>query len=118
MDIFAAWFTFKSSMGRLPGGGRGFIPRLLRARLASRRGVKPLPPKPGNLFHMKSILLKSSALLLAALSSALAADKFTITVTNDFAGARPAETISIPWAEVNKAIPHALLQHIAVKDAK
>src|SRR3954464_613299 len=55
---------------------------------------------------------------LASAAAALAADKFTVTVANDYAGARPAEVISIRWADVNKAIPHALLQHIAVKDAK
>lgn len=49
--------------------------------------------------------------------AAFAADKFTITVTNDLAIARPAETIAVPWSEVNQAMPHALIQHIAVKDA-
>ncbi|HEX7631307.1 MAG TPA: DUF4861 family protein [Lacunisphaera sp.] len=61
-------------------------------------------------------LLTSLALTLAA--AAVAAEKLTITVTNDYAGARPAEVISVPWKEVNKALPHALLQHIAVKDAQ
>lgn len=67
---------------------------------------------------MKSPLLKLSVLLLALLSSALAAEKLTVTVTHDYAGARPSETITIPWAEVNKALPGAMLQRIAVKDAK
>ncbi len=49
--------------------------------------------------------------------AAVAANKFTITVTNDLAIARPAETITVPWKEVNRAMPHALLQHIAVKDS-
>src|SRR3954467_2375637 len=65
---------------------------------------------------MKSLSLCS--IFLASAAAALAADKFTVTVTNDYAGARPAEVISIPWKEGNQAIPHALLQHIAVKDAK
>src|ERR1044071_4241205 len=56
------------------------------------------------------------ALLLAPLA-AFAADKFTVTVTHDLAIARPAETITIPWADVNKVMPGALLQKIAVKDA-
>ena len=47
----------------------------------------------------------------------LAADKLTVTVTHDLPIARPSETITIPWTEVNKAIPGALLQHLAVKDA-
>ena len=46
-----------------------------------------------------------------------AADKFTITVTNDLNIARPAETIAVPWKEVNQAMPHALIQHIVVKDS-
>jgi pectinesterase len=69
---------------------------------------------------MKSTLLKFSALLLAMLSTALtavAADRLTVTVANDYAGARPAETITIPWTDVNRALPGALLQRIAVKDA-
>jgi pectinesterase len=49
--------------------------------------------------------------------SVFAAEKLTITVTHDLAIARPAETITIPWSEVNNALPHALLQRIAVKDA-
>ena len=46
------------------------------------------------------------------------AEKATITVTHDLATARPAETITVPWAEINRALPGALLQRIAVKDAK
>src|SRR3954471_2005731 len=62
--------------------------------------------------------LRALFLCLAATPfSAFAADKFTVTVTHDLAIARPAETITIPWSEVNKAMPGALLQHIAVKDA-
>jgi hypothetical protein len=48
----------------------------------------------------------------------VAADRVTITVTNDYPGARPAETITVPWAEINRALPGAQLQHIAVKDTK
>src|SRR4051812_41385491 len=55
--------------------------------------------------------------LFAAPLAVFAADKFTVTVTHDLAIARPAETITIPWAEVNKVMPGALLQHIAVKDS-
>ncbi len=50
--------------------------------------------------------------------TAIAAERLTITVTHDHAGARPAETITIPWADINQALPGALLQRIAVKDAK
>jgi Domain of unknown function (DUF4861) len=55
--------------------------------------------------------------LFAALSTVRAADKITVTVTNDLSIARPSETITVPWSEVNKAMPGALLQHLAVKDA-
>jgi len=61
-----------------------------------------------------------ASLLLAALWSAAsltAADKFTITVSHDLDTPRPAETITLPWTAVQKAIPGALLQKIAVKDA-
>jgi pectinesterase len=59
-------------------------------------------------------------LLIGAAASAhalLAADRATITVTQDLEIARPSETITIPWKEVNKALPGAMLQKIAVKDA-
>jgi hypothetical protein len=65
---------------------------------------------------MKRSLLPIVGLLLAGLLSA--ADRFTVTVTHDFTGARPAEVITIPWSEVNRALPGALLQRIAVKDAQ
>ncbi len=65
---------------------------------------------------MKSLRLLP--LFLASALAAVAADKVTVTVTHDFAGARPAETITIPWSDLNQAMPGAMLQHIAVKDAK
>jgi pectinesterase len=52
-----------------------------------------------------------------AATGACAADKLSITVTHSLAQARPAETISIPWSEVNRVLSGAMLQHIAVKDA-
>jgi Domain of unknown function (DUF4861) len=66
--------------------------------------------------------MKSSffaVLLVSAFAgiSAFAAEKLTITVTHDLAITRPSETITVPWSEVNKALPGALLQRIAVKDA-
>lgn len=60
-------------------------------------------------------------ILAAALSGALAAhasDKLAVTVHHDLGIARPSETISIPWSEVNARLPGALIQKIAVKDAK
>lgn len=38
-------------------------------------------------------------------------------VAHDLDAARPSETIAIPWSAINKALPGALLQHIAVTDA-
>jgi hypothetical protein len=68
--------------------------------------------------QMKTRIPSIVPLLLALLgSSAFAADKLTITVTHDLAIARPAETIAVPWAEVAKALPGALLQKLMVKDA-
>ena len=55
---------------------------------------------------------------LAAALAAAAADRATITVTHDYVGARPAETITIPWSDINRALPGALLQRIAVKNVR
>jgi len=58
------------------------------------------------------------ALLLAlAGTSAGAAERLAVTATHELDAARPAETIAIPWAEVNKALPGALLQRLTVRDA-
>ncbi|XLZ69790.1 DUF4861 family protein [Massilia sp. SR12] len=61
--------------------------------------------------------------ILAALAAALpalcasAAERLTITLQHDLDIARPSETVTVPWSEVNKALPHALVQRIAVRDA-
>jgi hypothetical protein len=62
---------------------------------------------------------RSLLLLFAGFAAAVtvAAERLVITVTHDLAIARPSETITVPWSEVNKALPGALLQKIAVKDA-
>ncbi len=62
--------------------------------------------------------LRLLLLALGLAGSLPAAGRLTVTVTHDYAGARPAETITVPWSEVNKALPGALLQRIAVKDAQ
>ena len=62
--------------------------------------------------------LRLLLLVLGLAGSLPAAGRLTVTVTHDYAGARPAETISLPWSKVNKALPGALLQRIAVKDAQ
>lgn len=63
---------------------------------------------------MQKLIL--ATLLGAALAPAQAVDKIAVTVQHDLAIARPSETISIPWKEVNAAMPGALVQKIAVKD--
>ncbi|MRW88924.1 DUF4861 domain-containing protein [Duganella sp. FT80W] len=65
---------------------------------------------------MRTILLPIAALLAG--SAAHAAELAKITVTNDLDLARPSETIAIPWSEINRALPGALIQKIAVKDSK
>lgn len=65
---------------------------------------------------MKPQLLFAGLALLS--SSLLAAEKLTLTVTHALDIARPSETITVPWSEINKHLPGALLQRIAVKDAQ
>jgi hypothetical protein len=64
---------------------------------------------------MKRLLSLLIGLVVAGILPA--ADQLTITVTHDLAIARPAETITVPWSEVARVLPGALLQRIAVKDA-
>ena len=46
-----------------------------------------------------------------------AVESLKITVSHNLAAARPAETITVPWTEVNRALPGVMLQRLAVKDA-
>lgn len=62
------------------------------------------------------VLFLLSLLPALPVPGALAA-RLAVTVTHDLAIARPSETITIPWSEVAQALPGALLQRIAVKDA-
>ena len=67
---------------------------------------------------MKTRTLVSLVLAVLLPSAATrAADKITLTVTQDLAIARPSETIALPWTEIEKAMPGARIQHLAVKDA-
>ena len=52
----------------------------------------------------------------ASAVSVFAAERVTVAATHDLADARPSETISVPWTEIAKAMPGALLQHLTVKD--
>jgi pectinesterase len=65
--------------------------------------------------HTSKTLLAAA---LAAFAATAGAATLSVTVSHDLDIARPSETITIPWAEVNKALPNALIQHIAVKDAQ
>ena len=60
-------------------------------------------------------LLGLAALLAPVFAGA--AERLTVTVANDLDAARPSETIAVPWPDVNRALPGALIQHIVVKDA-
>ncbi|NHZ81618.1 DUF4861 domain-containing protein [Massilia sp. CCM 8695] len=57
--------------------------------------------------------------LAAAAASPLvqAGPAATITVSHELDIERPSETIVLPWSEINRALPGALIQRIAVKDA-
>jgi hypothetical protein len=93
----------------------GSLPRTLRVTLEN----YPCPPAHSMVENLPAMNLRPLALaLLAGPLSVSAADKFTVTVTHDLAIARPSETITIPWKDVNAAMPGALLQHLQVKDAK
>lgn len=66
---------------------------------------------------MRTYLLPIAAALLTV-GAAQAAETAKITVTNDLDLARPSETIAIPWSEINRALPGALIQKIVVKDSQ
>ncbi len=64
---------------------------------------------------MKILPIAIAGMLCAPLAQA--ADKLTVNVAHTLAIARPSETITIAWSEVNKALPGAMIQRIAVKDS-
>jgi len=59
-------------------------------------------------------LLASSLATLAPLAHGAG---FTVKLSHDLDIARPSETVTIPWTEVNRQLPGALIQRLAVKDA-
>jgi pectinesterase len=67
---------------------------------------------------MHSTLYKLTLGALFAPTLACAADSLTVTVAHDLALARPSETITVPWTEVNRALPGALIQRLVVKDSR
>ena len=66
---------------------------------------------------MKRLVLAVMLGAALAQAQAQAQDKFAVTVQHDLSIARPSETIAIPWKQVNAAMPGAMVQKIAVKDA-
>lgn len=64
--------------------------------------------------HLRQIV--ASLALAASALSLPAAEKMTVRVSHELEIARPSETISIPWSDVNRALPHALLQKIQITD--
>jgi len=70
---------------------------------------------PAKNFPMKTLPLWILGFFASTLAVS-AAEKVTVTVTHELAIARPAETITVPWPEIARLLPGALLQHIAVKD--
>jgi pectinesterase len=55
--------------------------------------------------------------LALSLNIAHGAERMTVTATHALTQPRHSETITVPWSEVNRILPGALLQHISVKDA-
>ena len=65
---------------------------------------------------MTKTILATCCMLMAAPMS-MAAERLAITLSHDLDIARASETVTIPWSEVNRALPGAMVQRIAVKDA-
>lgn len=66
---------------------------------------------------MNATRLPAFVLALLAACSACAAERLAVTVANPLGMARPSETIEIPWEDVAKGLPGALMFHLAVKDS-
>ncbi|NHZ90894.1 DUF4861 domain-containing protein [Massilia sp. CCM 8733] len=64
-----------------------------------------------------SFLALAGAAAAASSPLAQAGPAATITVSHELDIARPSETVVLPWSEINRALPGALIQRIAVKDA-
>ena len=60
--------------------------------------------------------LSAFATLLFTLPLAAAAASFEVRVSHDYAGARPGETIVLPFAEVRARLPDVLLDHVVVRN--
>ncbi|MES3023351.1 MAG: DUF4861 family protein [Pseudomonadota bacterium] len=65
---------------------------------------------------MKPTMLSVAVATMLAAPFANAGAQLRIDASHDLAIARPSETITVPWAEVNRALPGALIQRLAVRD--
>lgn len=64
----------------------------------------------------KQIWLTGTAVSFYMMQAMAQAQGLQIQVSHQLEQARPSETITIPWSEVNHYLPGALIQKIAVKD--
>ena len=55
--------------------------------------------------------------ILFTAAALVASDRVNVVASHDLAEARPAETLTLSWSELAKALPGALLQKIAIKDS-
>lgn len=67
---------------------------------------------------MKQMWSGAMACALGLVTSAASAATATVTVTHDLESARPAEIISIPFAEISSVLPEARMYHLVVRDSK
>jgi hypothetical protein len=67
---------------------------------------------------MKQVFSGAIAGALGLGASLAAANGATVTVTHDLDSARPAEIVSIPFADVAAVMPEARMYHLVVRDAK
>ncbi len=64
--------------------------------------------------------LTTLTLLLSMLGmpAAHGAEQLRISASHDLSIARPSETITIAWADINRALPGAMIQRLAVRDSQ
>ena len=67
---------------------------------------------------MKKMLSGAMAGVLGFSASMASAATATVTVTHDLDSARPAEIVSIPFAEIAAGLPDARMYHLVVRDSK
>ena len=65
----------------------------------------------------RAIFAAGTAGLALAAFGAEAAERMVVTVRHELKAARPAETITVPWTEVARRLPGALMLQLAVRDA-